>query len=105
MTWQAYSAGPYTEARDDAMARGGRAVYAAVGYVTGEAMCAAKAVMVTADQAVPVELTPAQARTKRFEKPDRDAWKSESLSVGWCNFQPVLNAVLKPVLNAPGRST
>jgi len=41
----------FAEARDGAMARGGRAVYAAVGYVTGEAMSAAKAVMLTADQA------------------------------------------------------
>ena len=62
------------------MERGGSAIYAAVGYVTGEAIQAARDVMAQAQTTVPGELTPLQARAKRFEKPDRDAWKAASLS-------------------------
>jgi uncharacterized membrane protein YgcG len=70
----------FATAREEAMERGGSAIYAAVGYATGEAIRAAKEVMRGAHATVPVELTPQQAREKRFEKPDKDAWKAESLS-------------------------
>jgi len=76
----AASPSEFLAAREEAMERGGGAVYAAVGYVTGEAIRAAKEVMRGAHATVPVALTQDQAREKRLERPDRNAWKVESLS-------------------------
>lgn len=79
-TATAMSLSEFSTVREAAMERGGSTIYAAVGYATSEAIRAAKQVIAAAHATVPVDPTQQQARAKRFEKPDRDAWKAESLS-------------------------